>query len=390
MVSVIVPIYNVADYLPQCIDSICAQTYKNIEIILVDDGSTDSCPLICDRYADADERVKVIHKTNGGLVSARKAGLMAAHGEFVSCIDSDDWIEPDMIEKLMGMCCNTHADIIAFAGYEECEGYQGIKKNSMEEGLYQTKQQLERLYGKMLMNGTFFEHGISTSIWNKAFKKDVLEKHQMNVPDEVSYGEDTACVYPCMLSADSVYVTNMPMYHYRMRQGSITRGTKVGKENFRVLYQYLKACFDAYVQKDVLNMQLNYYMWQALLLKGYDWIHSDFALFPFEKVRVGMKVAVYGAGLFGQVIREHCQKSNNLTMAGWFDRRYEAYAAQGMEVKSGDDVIHADFDVMVIAVLNTALAQQIKNDYVSRGIPENKIDLINKETLDMHALPVWC
>ena len=96
MISVIVPIYKVEPYLHRCVDSILAQTYQNIEVILVDDGSPDSCPEICDEYAAQDERIKVIHKANGGLSSARNAGLDAASGDWVSFIDSDDWIEPDM------------------------------------------------------------------------------------------------------------------------------------------------------------------------------------------------------------------------------------------------------------------------------------------------------
>ncbi len=223
LVSVTVPVYNVAKYLPQCIESICNQTYEALEIILVDDGSTDESGSICDRYAQEDARITVIHKKNGGLVSARKAGLAIAHGEYVSCVDSDDWVELDMIQRLMDMESATNADMIAFAGYEECNGYRGTKENTVMEGLYQTKKQLEEIYARMLMNGNFFEPGISTYIWNKFFKRSLLEKYQMKVSDAISYGEDTACVYPCILAAGSVCVTNLYLYHYRVRQDSIVR-----------------------------------------------------------------------------------------------------------------------------------------------------------------------
>lgn len=101
MISVIVPIYNIQEYLPQCIDSIINQTYTELEIILVDDGSTDSGGSICDEYALNDSRVKVIHKKNGGLVSARKAGIRAAHGEYITFVDGDDWIERDTYQKYL-------------------------------------------------------------------------------------------------------------------------------------------------------------------------------------------------------------------------------------------------------------------------------------------------
>ena len=101
LISVIVPIYRVEKYVEQCIQSICNQTYRNLEIILVDDGSDDECPQICDRYAQRDERIKVIHKENGGLDSARKVGILAATGKYIGYVDGDDWIEPEMYEKLL-------------------------------------------------------------------------------------------------------------------------------------------------------------------------------------------------------------------------------------------------------------------------------------------------
>ena len=117
-ISIVVPIYNVEDYVKSCIESIIGQTYRNLEIILVDDGSTDCCPEICDDYAKKDSRVHVIHKRNGGLVSARKAGLAAATGDYVLAVDVDDWIEKDRVEVLVrdGILL-THADMIYLSGY---------------------------------------------------------------------------------------------------------------------------------------------------------------------------------------------------------------------------------------------------------------------------------
>lgn len=388
MISIIVPIYNVAEYLPQCIESICRQTYADLEIILVDDGSTDRCPDICEEYAMKDKRIHVIHKGNSGPSGARKTGIAASHGEYISCVDSDDWIEQEMMQKLMNI--GAGADIIAAAGYEECGSYQGIKKNTVREGFYTTLEQRKDLYGRMLMNGNFFEYGIQTSLWGKLFKRDIFEKYCMEVPDNISYGEDTACIYPCILAAESVYVTNQLLYHYRMRKGSIVRSAKVSDENFRYLYKTLQSNFERCAYKEILNMQLRYYMWQALLLKGYERIDSRMALFPFEKVRQGMRVAVYGAGLFGQVIENYCRCSKNVSVAAWFDRRCDMYIQQGLSVKSSSDVMHTEFDVLVIAILNVSLAERIKKEYVSLGLSEDKIDLVNMETLDRADLPQFC
>ena len=112
-ISIIVPIYNSEEYLTKCIESIICQTYRDLEIILIDDGSTDSSPDICDRYKSADERIIVIHKENGGNTSARKAGLAIATGEYVGFVDSDDWIEPAMYETLYGICSENNLEMIS-------------------------------------------------------------------------------------------------------------------------------------------------------------------------------------------------------------------------------------------------------------------------------------
>ena len=111
LISVIVPVYNVEQYLPKCIDSILAQTYENLEIILVEDGTKDSSGVICDEYAAKDARIRVIHKENGGLSSARNAGMEIARGEYFGFVDSDDWIEPEMYENLMALAQKYDADV---------------------------------------------------------------------------------------------------------------------------------------------------------------------------------------------------------------------------------------------------------------------------------------
>ena len=117
MISIIVPVYNVEKFLIQCVESICNQTHKDIEIILVDDGSTDSSSQICDELAQKDRRVIVIHKENGGSTSARNAGLKVSKGEYVGFVDSDDWIEPNMYERLLNLCVSEHADVAIGSRY---------------------------------------------------------------------------------------------------------------------------------------------------------------------------------------------------------------------------------------------------------------------------------
>ncbi len=384
MISVVVPVYNVEDYLEQCIESIAGQTYTEIEIILVDDGSTDRSSNICDAYAHIDRRIHVMHKKNGGSTSARKAGIRCCRGEYVSFVDADDWIEPDMFRIMLDQ--GAGSNIMVFAAYEESAVCQKIKGSSVAEGLYEGSS-LMKLYGSMMMNGDFYVHGIPTNLWGKLFRREIIEKIQLGIPDQITYGEDAACVYPCLLNAQSVYVSNIPLYHYRIRQGSIVHGGCIGIDNFRYLYAGLKKSFRLHGQHVLLEQQLNYFIWQALLLKEYDIIPSPVPLFPFPKVEAGMKIAIYGAGLFGQTVRQYCLNSGIVSVCGWFDRDYQGYIQQGLPVDDPAAALDTDFDIMVIAILNMAVVRQIQESYTQSGISDLKIDSVSLAVLDHTALP---
>ena len=142
-VSIVVPIYNVEKYLEQCIDSIINQTLKDIEIILVDDGSPDNCPQICDDYAKKDSRIKVVHKKNGGLSSARNAGIEVATGDYIGFVDSDDYIELDMYEKMYSIAIENNVDFVMSDYYRVSDGGKVIATLDMDEGIYE-KNKIKR------------------------------------------------------------------------------------------------------------------------------------------------------------------------------------------------------------------------------------------------------
>lgn len=169
LVSVIVPIYKVEPYLRQCIDSIINQTYKNLEIILVDDGSPDGCPQICDEYVSKDTRIKVIHKENGGLSSARNAGLDIATGEYVAFVDSDDWIEPTMYEDLLGVMKTHQSDIVV------CKYRNYFDGCDMSESGNNTVCSFEGYFNfidNLIPPGSPILYFM---VWNKLYKRDVIK-----------------------------------------------------------------------------------------------------------------------------------------------------------------------------------------------------------------------
>ena len=183
MISIIVPIYNIEAYLEECIKSIIKQTYKELEIILVDDGSTDGSSEICDEFASQDKRIKVIHKQNEGLVLARKNGLQYVKGDYVLFVDGDDWIESNMCEELMKVMKQTDADIV-HSGY-----FRELVLN-LPPGLYYSRNsyRADEFIRKHILNAEPDEE-ISFSIWSKLFRTPVIKKSYGLVPDCVDYGE---------------------------------------------------------------------------------------------------------------------------------------------------------------------------------------------------------
>ena len=247
-ISVIVPVYNVEPYLRPCLDSLLSQTFSDMEVISVDDGSTDACGVICDEYAARDARFRVIHKENGGLVSARKAGLQAARGEYVTYVDGDDSIEPELIAQCMeaiARCAETQTDVdVLLHGYvKDSETEQQVKTNPMESGLYEGEK-LDVLRKQMLsMQGAdYFTFGVEPSVWSKVFRREFLVPYQMKVPDEITIGEDVAVTYPLLMDCKNVLIDNdITGYRYRVTPVSMTRS--LNPDYFRrisVLYRYLK------------------------------------------------------------------------------------------------------------------------------------------------------
>jgi len=208
LISIIVPVYKTEPYLRKCLESIVSQTYKNMEIILVNDGSPDNCGEICDKYASIDSRIKVIHQKNGGLSAARNAGLRIASGEYIGFVDSDDWIENDMFETLYLGALKYGADI-AICGYfyEDCAKYKEVKEEHTV--LLDCKDALHHL----ILDKTFTNH-----VWNKLFKNKLFEG--VYFPEGRIF-EDIATTYKLFEKTDKVVYLNSCKYYYRQREDSI-------------------------------------------------------------------------------------------------------------------------------------------------------------------------
>lgn len=220
--SVIVPVYKVENYLPGCIESVLNQTFSDFELILVDDGSPDRCPEICEAYKKNDGRIKVIHKQNGGLASARKAGIKIAEGDFVFNLDSDDLIENDTLECAYRIIKDTNCEMVSFSYRWVKNGRTvSITDDCLCEGLYKGHDIESRIYPKLLMDKNM-EH-ISYYLAGKVIKRELIEPYQSTVNEKISLGEDFVCVVPCYLKAKSVFISKKTAYLYSVREDSISK-----------------------------------------------------------------------------------------------------------------------------------------------------------------------
>ena len=214
-ISVIIPIYNVEKYLKRCIESIIKQTYSNLEIILVDDGSPDGCAKICDEYKNKDERIVVIHKKNGGLSDARNAGLKVATGVIISYIDSDDYVDLDMYEKMTKAMEEKNADIVVCGTNIDYEDGHTKVKCEKEEKSFNREEALIEL-------NSF--KSFDMAVWNKLYKREVVDKIEFPVGKK---SEDYFVMYQYFARAKKVVIINQAKYHYFQRSNSISRGKNV-------------------------------------------------------------------------------------------------------------------------------------------------------------------
>jgi len=274
MISVIVPVFNVERYLSKCLDSICAQTYRNLEIIIIDDGSTDKSPQICDEYAKQDERIKVIHKENGGLSSARNIGLDTMLGKYVTFVDSDDWIEANMCEELLN----------ELVGYE-CDMVIGLQFDNYEDGKemkqtwYISEYEREILSKKDAMLA-YLKRKISGTSCGILYKKCIFQDIRFPIGKQF---EDQAIVFLVLKKTERIIIYNKYFYHYFHRANSITSVPFNAKkmhylDAFESWFEYSKN--NGNIFKEEIEKFYTDYAWDILKSMGLEFggensIHSN-------------------------------------------------------------------------------------------------------------------
>lgn len=381
-VSVVVPVYNGELYIEQCICSILAQNYKDFELLIIDDGSTDSSGKICDAYANMDDRIKVIHKKNEGLIKARITGIEASRFEWISFVDADDWIDKIFLQRLVDSLKNEKADIAISGCMAEKDKMSRPIQNRILPGVYENDKLKNCFFPRMLYYQGFYEFGIMPYMCNKVFRKDLLRKCYIDIDTKIYDGEDVAVVYPYLLSSKRIVVIDDAMYHYRIHENSMSNKREKGfYENVSRLYLHLNKKFKESNYYDIMRPQLDEYM-RMMIWKGTPEDirgKSEQYFFPFTKIRPNSDIVLYGAGEVGKKYYQQIMRTKYCKIVTWVDKNHIELSAQSIPVDAPEVIFEKKYDYVVIANVAEKIRNEIKSCLIGWGVKAESI-VMGEET----------
>lgn len=378
--SVIVTVYNKKRYINKCVNSLINIKTTDIEIILVDDGSTDGSELLLDRFKKLDKRTKVIHKDNGGETSARLAGLKLAIGKYILFVDADDWIDEKDLDSLIKKLTND-TDVLVGTWVVHDGDTSIIEKCSIEEGCYRNGVNKKYFAANMIYCRHVRDVGINGSLNTKIFRRKLIVEMLSSFPAGVTYAEDDFVTYACMAIADNVIVSNIPFYQYVMQYDSLTH-----KQIPNFLcdlnkgYQYFLGRIKGNVNYKIYKEQIDLYLQRATFLGiakymglernvCMDWYKFDINILP-----KGAHVVIYGAGRVGKCYYHQIINNSSIHLDIWVDRQYSHYQEKGLPVYPVKMIGEYKDDYILIAIDRRDISSQVRNIiHDEYGIDYNKI-----------------
>lgn len=318
LVTVVVPVYNVEKYLNRCVESIVNQTYKNLEIILVDDGSTDNCPSMCDEWENKDSRIIVVHKTNAGLGMARNTGIEHASGEYIFFFDSDDYVETTIVEKCITSANKYCSDAVI---YGRCEVYDDgrcvVKNINSRKDVFTSQEVANELLPSMFT----YDMGFGVSAWGKMFSLETIRRYSLRfVSEREIISEDAFFALEFFSHAATVSIVNEGLYFYYKREDSLSRSFRADRhrQNDKFLHKSIEYVSSANLpEKVITHLTARYHMYVIASMKQL----MSSQLSKKEK-RAALK-EMYGSdtlmsSLDADVIRMH---NKTLRLFFWFLKR---------------------------------------------------------------------
>lgn len=370
LVSIIVPIFNVEAYISECIESIQKQTYQNIQIILVDDGSVDQSGAICDKYAASDHRIKVIHQQNEGLVRARKRGLGRAEGKYIGFVDGDDYIDSDMYQTLVKEIEVSEADFV----------HSGYWENNSKK-ITPAKKVIDIPPGKTsFLEGAIFgqDECITPSIWSKLFKADLIKKSYCKIPDDCVLGEDVLALCICVLESEKIALIDAADYHYRVRKDSLSHKRHINDlKNVIKLHHNLCDILSFYGLAKEAEKITDEFLWSHLLEYMSRIADNDFQIARYcfnnaDKLE-GKRIIIYGAGAVGRDYYAQISRYSDCQIVAWADTHPERYHYPHINLYGLEALRSTEFDMLIIAVGEEKLADEIRSQLIGNGVEQSKI-----------------
>lgn len=375
LISIVIPVYNSLKYLDTCVSSVCNQDYANLEIILVDDGSTDGSGEECDLWSKRDSRIIVIHKKNGGQQDARTAGIMESQGEYIGFVDSDDYIDKDMYSSLIKESENS--DMITSGYYE---GADRVCFDNVIPGVYQAKdiefrKKIILFYGK-----GYTTSGLINSMSVKLFRTSIARKIADRANAGIRLGEDLLFTLLFFFNCETVKITNNVFYHYRRHSESITKSnTRHYLQDQEKLYYLVKDAIFEYTGNDEMEIE-----WQKIFMNMllYDiperlGIRNEayFSLycFPDESLIQNKRIIVFGGGKVGRNYISDWTRKELCDVVLWIDNNPDSFEVYGIIKELPAKAVTTKFDYAVIAVAQERTALEMRNQLLLLGIPDMKI-----------------
>ena len=395
LISIIVLVYNVEAYLRKCIKSIISQSYRNLDIILVNDGSTDTCSMICDYYAGIDNRVKVIHKENGGVVSARKAGTLIATGDYIISVDGDDWIEEDRIEVLiMDGIRQNWPDMVYLAGCKkDFEGSSVLVESEIPIGTFLGSEIRNVIFPLTYEIEKAFCVRVGQTLWSWAIRRELIQEKQKNISNEIMMGEDVMCILFCLLEAQIVTLIRQNGYHYVQRKSSImymaADRSGSGVLSLKKWYCQVKE----YLRLNPVVKDIERVFWISIICLiinlDYQFIlcNTENYLYPFSMVKKGSKIIIYGAGRMGYALMKYLVGVKSFQVVLWVDKDEKRIGLPEMKVSPIIDIDNLEYDYIIVAIQNADVAEEVRGTLRQRGIVDEKIALMDPSVITEEAIP---
>lgn len=375
-VSVIIPVYNLENYITVCVDSIERQSYKNFEVIIVDDGSVDTtlekCYILKEKYGN----VKIIEQQHQGVSAARRNGVENANGDYVLFVDGDDCIESNMMEEMMNYVPEydfVSCGVFRHFSYDRvevvCDGYRGAYNVEQLSTVY--KDMIYDFEGKKLQKMTPW-------MFNKLFQRDKALKILKEMPGDIVYAEDSVFLYSYLLQCRSAFFIDKPYYHYMYRDTSVWHSKNEHMlENVNKVYLYLKKIFSVTQWKEEMLLQLQ--KWVVVMTMnavnrymGFEEVVKIPQFYVETEGLEGKSVLLYGAGQVGQCIHKLLEEKS-IVISAWVDRDALFYQQNGLNVETIEKLDEITDEIVLVAVRDEKVFESIKMDLLSKGIDEDQI-----------------